>query len=144
MNKTIVYSIAMGFAISTAATFAADEVAAPVTTVSADEIESMPSNADLLKRLEALDGPEDDHVLALVEPEEPHEGEPTVGRAQPFQPLGVPCVDAGDVVGGLRRGSGHGGWLGHRRGRGARGDEEGEQQSHAPLYHRAQPERRIR
>ena len=53
MNKKIVYSIIMGIAISAAAVYAADEAAAPVTAVSADEIESGPSNAELLERLEA-------------------------------------------------------------------------------------------
>lgn len=55
MNKKIVYSIIMGIAISAAAVYAADEAAAPVTAVSADEIESGPSNAELLERLEALE-----------------------------------------------------------------------------------------
>lgn len=55
MNKRIVYSIAMGIAISAASVFAAEEVPAAVSTVSADEIANMPSNADLLKRLEALE-----------------------------------------------------------------------------------------
>lgn len=55
MNKKFAYMIAMGIAISATAVHAADEAAAPVSTVSADEIESMPSNAELLERLEALE-----------------------------------------------------------------------------------------
>lgn len=55
MNKNIVYSIALGIAVSTAATFAADEAPAAVATVSAEELAPMPSNAELLERLEALE-----------------------------------------------------------------------------------------
>ena len=55
MTKKIVYSIAMGLAISAASVFAAEEAGSAVSTVSADEIAGMPSNTDLLKRLEALE-----------------------------------------------------------------------------------------
>jgi len=45
----------MGLAVSTAASFAAEEAASPVTAISSEEIATMPSSEDMLKRIEALE-----------------------------------------------------------------------------------------
>jgi len=45
----------MGWAVSTAASFATEEAASPVTAISSEEVATMPSNEDLLKRIEALE-----------------------------------------------------------------------------------------
>ena len=55
MEKKIIFGIALGIGIASVSVFAANEMPAAVSTVSADELAPLPSTAELLKRVEALE-----------------------------------------------------------------------------------------